>query len=288
MRRSLVVALMLFALALTGACKRENSVTAPPSMTRALTGQVLTVGDLAGSSPAGINVTSQGQVATTDVAGRFSFLTLPESNVQLTFTRQDGVNASANVGAAAGSVVVELERARAQVRVTGQSKREIEGLIVTVSDASITVNDARTGGPVTAKIDESTTIRHGNRTLEASDLKPGDRVHVRASVGAENELTAVEIKLQNPAEEDDDSDNGDDGGQVKELEGRVTAISPSSITVDNASTRREETAAIDDSTVIRKGNRRLTTDDIPLGSRVHVKTNGNRENLVALEIMLQN
>ena len=287
MRRSLVVVLTLFALSLTGACKKENSVTGPPSMTRTLTGQVLTVGDLAGSSPAGINVTSQGQVATTDAAGRFAFLTLPESNVQLTFTRQDGVNASATVGAAAGAVVVELERARAQVRVTGQSKREIEGLIVTVSDTSITVTDARTGGPVTAKIEETTVIRHGNRVLEPSDLGEGDRVHVRASIGANDELTALEIMLQQPADDDDD-DGGDDGGQVKELEGPVTAISATSITVENASTHREETATINDDTVIRKGNRRLTTDDIPLGSRVHVKTNGDKENLVALEILLQN
>ncbi|HEX6176917.1 MAG TPA: DUF5666 domain-containing protein [Thermoanaerobaculia bacterium] len=287
MRRSLVVVLTLFALSLSGACKKENSVTGPPSMTRTLTGQVLTVGDLAGSSPAGINVTSQGQVATTDAAGRFAFLTLPESNVQLTFTRQDGVNASATVGAAAGAVVVELERARAQVRVTGQSKREIEGLIVTVSDTSITVTDARTGGPVTAKIEETTVIRHGNRVLEPSDLGEGDRVHVRASIGANDELTALEIMLQQPADDDDD-DGGDDGGQVKELEGPVTAISATSITVENASTHREETATINDDTVIRKGNRRLTTDDIPLGSRVHVKTNGDKENLVALEILLQN
>lgn len=280
MRKTLVV-LTLFALTLT-ACKKENSVTGPPTSTRVLTGQVMTVGDLAGSSPAGVNVTSQGQVATTDASGRFAFLSLPESTVQLTFTRADGVNARTNVGASAGAVVVELERSRAVARVTGQSKKEIEGLIVEVSATSITVNDASTHGPVTAAITADTVIRKGNTTLKATDLKPNDRVHVRASIGADGKLTAVEIKLQNPAEDKPPSQ-----GQVKELEGPITAVSATSITVLNASTKRDETAAITADTVIRKGNTRLTAADLRTGQRVHVKTTGPADALVALEIKVQ-
>ena len=78
------------------------------------------------------------------------------------------------------------------------------------------------------------------------------------------------------------------GGQTKELEGPITAISASSISVNNASTHGEVKAAITDSTVIRKGNQRLTWKDLHVGDRVHVKTSGSGDSLTATEIMLQN
>lgn len=78
------------------------------------------------------------------------------------------------------------------------------------------------------------------------------------------------------------------GGQTKELEGPITAVSSSSITVDNASTHGPVTATINDSTVIRKGNTKLTWKDLHVGDRVHVKTSGSGDSLTATEIMLQN
>jgi hypothetical protein len=82
--------------------------------------------------------------------------------------------------------------------------------------------------------------------------------------------------------------NNTGGGQTKELEGPITAISSSSITVNNASTHGDVKAAINDSTVIRKGNTRLTWRDLHVGDRVHVKTSGSGDSLTATEIMLQN
>ena len=176
---------------------------------------------------------------------------------------------------------------RARLRASGRSKREIEGPVLEVSATSITIDDARTHGPVTALINDATVIRHGNRKYEATDIKAGDRVHVRANVEANGDLTAIEIKVQNPADDDDGGDDGS-GGQVKELEGLITAVSETSITVANASTHRDETAAINANTVIRRGNRTLTVADLQAGNRVHVKTEGERDSLVALEIRLQN
>jgi hypothetical protein len=249
---------------------------------RVLTGQVVPVGNLAGASPAGINVMSSGQVAVTDDAGRFAFMGLAADNVQLAFSRADGINASGSVSASASSVVVHLEKTRATIVETGQSKRELEGLITEISPTSITVNDASTGGPVTATIASSTVIRKGNQALTAGDLKVGDRVHVKASVNADGSLTAFEIMLQQ-------SGTGSGGGQTKELEGLITAVSETSITVNNASTGGPVTAAITKSTVIRKGNTSLTANDLKVGDRVHVKTSANGDgSLTATEIMLQN
>lgn len=258
-------------------------MTGLSSSTRFLSGEVVPVGDLAGASPAGITVSSSGQVAVTDASGGFTFMGLPAADVQLSFTRADGINARAAVSATASAVVVQLQKSQASVVATGQNKRELEGLITAISSSSITVNDASTHGPVTAAIVSSTVIRKGNQTLMASDLKVGDRVHVKASVNADGSLTAFEIMLQQSAD-----DGGDTGGQTRQLEGLILAVSQTSITVNNASTHGPVTAAITGDTVIRKGNTRLQPSDLKVGDRVHVKTSGNADSLTATEIMLQN
>lgn len=278
----MVVTVVFLLLSLLAGCRRSESVTGTGDGSRSLSGQVVTVGDLSGSSPSGIRVSSNGNVATTDASGRFAFSSLPDKDVQVAFSRNDGVNASANVGASASEVVVQLQKTQAAVVVTGQNKREIEGTIREISSTSITVNDARTKGPITAKIDGSTNIRKGNRTLSTNDLKVGDRVHVRASINADGSLTAVEIKLQ------EGSGENDGGGQTKELEGPIVSVSSSQITVRNASTKTDVKAAITGQTVIRKGNTTLKPSDLKAGDRVHVKTSGSGDNLTALEIKLQN
>ena len=271
-------------------------MTGPMTGERALSGQVMPVGDLAGASPAGIGVAAIGQlavtgtagrsalvdkVAVTDAAGRFAFTGLSSGNVQLAFSRGDGIGASVTVSASAATVVVELQKKQATIREAGQSTRELEGLITAISAISITVNDA-SSGPQTAAILATTVIRKGDTTLTPADLKVGDRVHVKASVGADGMLTAFEIMLQN-------GETTGGGGQTKELEGLIIAVSDTSITVTNASTAKPETAAITTSTIIRKGNTRLTAKDLKVGDRVHVKTTTNADGtLTATEIMLQN
>ncbi len=298
MKRTLLVlvpAATLILVPFLGGCGGgENSLTGPTTGERALSGQVMPVGDLAGASPAGIGVTAVGQLAVagpagrsalvdkvtvTDAAGRFALMGLSSGNVQLAFSREDGISASVTVGGAAATVVVDLQKKQATIREAGQSTRELEGLITAIAATSITVNDA-SSGPQTAAITPTTVIRKGNTAFTPADLKVGDRVHVKASVGADGTLTAFEIMLQN---------GETTGGQTKELEGPITAVSDTSITVMNASTARPETAAITTSTIIRKGNKTLTAKDLKVGDRVHVKTTANTDGtLTATEIMLQN
>ena len=273
-------------------CHHESSLTGPAMGTGVLSGQVIPIGDLAGASPSGINVTCSGQVAVTDASGRFAFAGLAASsvqalafssagNLQMSFTRADGINASGAVAADASTVVVQLQKTQASILVTGQSKQEIEGLITKITSSSITVNDASTHGDVTVAINSSTVIRKGNQTVNVSDLKVGDRVHVKASIGSNGSLTATEILFQQ-------SGDGSGSGQTSELEGLITKVSSSSITVNNASTGGPVTAAITSSTVIRKGNTPLKASDLKVGDRVHVKTTGSADSLTATEIMLQN
>ena len=81
------------------------------------------------------------------------------------------------------------------------SKMEIEGLIAEVGTNFIVVNSQK------VTVAEKTVIRHGNVRFKLSDLRPGDRVHVRAmrvssSADATTNasrivtLTATDVKLQ--------------------------------------------------------------------------------------------
>jgi hypothetical protein len=80
----------------------------------------------------------------------------------------------------------------------GQAQIQLEGLLTTVGTNSIELNGQ------TVQVTGDTVIRHGNRRFELSDLKPGDRVHVRAARLASMALQAAEIKLQNPGDPADE------------------------------------------------------------------------------------
>lgn len=282
--------ILLLGLVMIAACSGSEKSSPTGSIgSNVLSGKVTLAGDLAGKSAAGIEVQAKGTglTSSTDAMGNFNLSGTPSGSVELAFLRSgDGINASSTVNGNASGVVVQLERNRATVLSPGNSKIEIEGLITAVSADSITVNDASTHGDVTAAITVATIIRKGNETLTAADLAAGDRVHVRAQKNEDGTLTALEIKLQNPG--DDDDDDGDDDGKV-EIEGLITAVSSDSITVNDASTHGDVTAAITADTVIRKGNTRLLPSDLKVGDRVHVRAEKNDDDtLTALEIKLQN
>jgi hypothetical protein len=282
------------ALMLVSCSDSENSITG--SFDNVLSGQIVAAGNLSSSEIAsqgevtalagrpvtGVEVRARGTgvAATSDSSGRFALAGLP-ANVELTFKRSDGIDAKANVNVRSNPVVVvELQKNHANVIPAGQSKREIEGLITEVSDTSITVNNASTGGPVTAQITPTTVIRHGNTPLKPEDLDVDDRVHVRAMINEDGSLTALEIMLQNPADDDD--------SKTQQIEGTITAISASEIKVNDASTHGVVTAKITAETKIRKGNQNLDWDDLHVNDRVHVKARKEGSDLIALEIRLQN
>ncbi len=91
-------------------------------------------------------------------------------------------------------------------------KVELEGLIAAVAGSSITVSGQVVSVPASA------VIRHGSRQFEFSDLRVGDRVHVKAtrvqSSGTTSVLSSIleasEVKLQNPGDADDAGDGDDD------------------------------------------------------------------------------
>lgn len=70
------------------------------------------------------------------------------------------------------------------------------GQVTTVSDSSITIDNARTGSSSTYSISGSTTITDNGTTVTASDIKTGDEVFVTTSGPTSTVATQI---LVNPS-----------------------------------------------------------------------------------------
>ena len=99
--------------------------------------------------------------------------------------------------------------------VTG--KVNLEGVISAKIGTSITVNGQSVVVPSTA------TIRHGSRSIAFSELKVGDRVHVKASMKG-TVLEATEVKLQNPGDDEDDDEDDDRSAREVDVRGTVSLL----------------------------------------------------------------
>lgn len=118
----------------------------------------------------------------------------------------------------------------------GHGDIEIEGQARDVQASSGANGTLSVNGYSIVSKDGMTSIRKGNRRLSLSDIKSGDRVHVKGvwetTSGGSQQVLAHEIKLQE--EQDDDQSQGDciiRGGRVGdriELEGRVISGNSSS------------------------------------------------------------
>lgn len=284
MKRVVIIAAAILMLVSLAACQ-EREVTGSYG-TDVATGRVITTGDLEGSSPAGIDVrvVGTGMVTTLDASGRFSFVGVPESGATLHFTRNDGVDATYQMNGVereAEIVLSKRQASKSRRRGVGHPGAEIEGIIQTAGETSITVLGGN-GTEYVIALTETTVIRHGNQILTWEDLGEGDRVHVKATLGEDGSLTAVEVKLQNG------NGNGEGVGHPGvEIEGLIQTASETSITVITGNGTVYDIALTPD-TIIRKGNTTLTWEALVENARVHVKaTVGEDESLTAVEVKLQ-
>jgi hypothetical protein len=168
-------------------------------------------------------------------------------------------------------------RRRAGTPPKTEPELQFEGTITAASATSITVHDSH-GNDVVLALTSATSIRKGDVTLAATDLKVGDQVHVKAT-SANNVNTAQQIEVQTP-------DTQQEPEPVLEIEGIITAASATSITVHD-SHDADVVVALTSSTIIRKGETTVAAADLKVGERVHVKaTSANNVN-TAVEVVVQ-
>jgi len=262
--RSLILAVVSVAM-LAGCRNREVALTGSYG-SAVVTGQVFMSEDVANGSPAGVEVSvvGTGMMTTLGADGRFTFTDVPE-NAQLLFQRaSDGIGARIRVESGQPLIVkLGQKGASAGGRRRGAApKREYEGLIRSI-DAGQLVMFTSHKEEVTIAIDELTIIRKGNQVLTVADLEADDRIHVKA-IMKDDVLTALEIKLQNPGEDDDD----DDEGQTMTANGLVLSQSGTELVV-LSQPKGEVTVRTDDNTIIKRQGERISVTDIKADDEVN-------------------
>ena len=167
-----------------------------------------------------VSVVGTGISTSADNGGKFTLTNVPAGTVQLNFTGP-GSNATVTLTGVGPDDKVQIA-----VTVNGNSahvdsehhsapasnKREFQGRITSIDSSA---KSFQIPG-LTVKTTATTTIRHGNKTMQFSDLKVGDHVEARGTMDGTT-LTATEIKVEQ--EGDDDHDEGDndrgDAGQTE-------------------------------------------------------------------------
>lgn len=134
--------------------------------------------------------------------------------------------------------------------------KEYEGLVRSAIATQLVILDAH-GDEFLFVLDASTEIRKGQTPVLATDLREGDRVHVRATTSGDGTKTASLVIVQN-AQVD-----------VRSYEGSAKSATNAQLVVDVRGT--EVTFVLTASTSIKKGNTTLSASDIQAGDKVNVK-----------------
>ena len=239
--RFVVAGVLLAATISIGACGGDNKGVSPTQPTSTAissppasnTGAVIagTVVGFSGTPSAafgtratGLTVTVTGSNLTSavDNSGRFELRGVPGGHVELHFSGP-GVDARLSIDNVADRDAIEIV-----VRVTGttaeiednhhqgaDNRVEIEG---TVAEVSATAGTLRIGTTVVS-VPTTATIRHGSTTMKLSDIRVGDRVHVKGMMtGATTVASEVEVQNEhagvnqgpNPGPGNGDADDNDD------------------------------------------------------------------------------
>lgn len=133
---------------------------------------------------------------------------------------------------------------------------EIEGVVKAAGVDSLTIQ-THSGEEVTVGVPPGTIIRDEDRLRSLSDLRPGDRVEVKAHVNAAGELVAVVVEV----DEDDD--------RFFEIEGKIVSITGSTLTV-RTEHGSDVTIWLTSETIIRGHDALLDVSQLHVGDDVEI------------------
>jgi len=197
---------------------RGTAVTPTPS--RTLSEETFTTLD--SKSGVTISVVGTGISTNADNQGQFTLNNVPSGTVVLNFSAPNS-NATVTVqGVGAGDrvqITVTVNGNNAHIDSERHNNGEISSSITSIDSA----NKSFQAGNWTIKTTGSTVIRHGSKTVQFSDLKPGDHVQVRGTRDG-NTVTASEIKVEQGGGQRGDNDDDDDEDNEAEVEGRVSGL----------------------------------------------------------------
>jgi hypothetical protein len=140
-----------------------------------------------------------------------------------------------------------------------QSGKEIQGIVRAVSANSITIKTLKDEVVVAVTVDTKFLIN--DKAASVAEVTPGALVEVETTLGADDKLVALVVKIES---------------ETVEIEGVVTAISPTSMTV-----RKRDGSTVDvaltKATIVRSGGKLTGPASIILGSQVAVEAVKNAD-----------
>jgi hypothetical protein len=236
---------------LTGACARGSR--SPVSTGAIVQGTI--------AAPTGLRVAVVGTSLSSAADSRGSFLLLgvPAGAASLRFTG-NGVDATLPIGA-----LLAGERRRLVVSVSGSTAHEdteqgetrFDGVVESIVSPSLTVS----GRKVTTT--SLTQFKRDGATITLADIHIGDHVEVEGTPQADLSVLARTITVEQDENENDDGN--EDGENDIELEGTLTAITGSQLTVNAI------TVTVSASTVIESGDAKVDASKLAIGQRLKVE-----------------
>jgi hypothetical protein len=151
---------------------------------------------------------------------------------------------------------------------------EVHGVVTLLAPDSITVLSPR-AGEIVFMVDESTIVKRRREVVPFSEIQVGDFVEVEAVADAAGVLTAVKISIE--SEDDDD-------GEL-EVEGDVTAVSDTSITL--MTRRGEVTFEVTSETEIEIDDEPATIAAVLVGDEAEVEAFMHDGTLVAKKVEIE-
>jgi len=236
-----------------------------------------------GSTSVTVSIVGTNVSTTTDGQGQFTLNNVPAGTVTVNFTAPGSSATITLTGVGADDkvqIAVTLNGNNAHVDSEHHSspdngKREFQGRISSIDS---TAKSFQIPG-MTVKTTASTTIRHGNRTMQFSDLKVGDHVQAKGTTDGTT-LTATEIKVEGDNEDNDDQGDAKNEAEVDGVVSGSTGTCPAvtfmvgstKVTTNSATSFQDGTcadAAANGATVEVKGTKQ--TDGSILATRVELK-----------------
>lgn len=202
-------------------------------------------------SPQGVLTTYAIDASTTVFAGRTA-----STLSALAVGERVMIIPSTSAATSAGSIII------------APSERQGEGVITAVSATSITLS-SKHGSRSTFSIDASTTVTKAGGVATLADLVVGERVHVVPSATSATSAASIAIV---PSEQ---------RGPGEEVEGVVTAVSSSSITVQGRH-GTSSTFSIDATTSVMAGRVTGAISELAVGERVGIEPSSTASTLASL------
>jgi hypothetical protein len=159
-------------------------------------------------------------------------------------------------------IAIKIEAKSAMVVPPPTGLAKVEGTLTAVGGSSVTIAPEKGGPEVTLTVDASTIIQRNKMPAALADLQVGDKVEAKYDPTT---MIAIKIEAKSAMATPPPSPG------LAKVEGRLTAVNGSSVTIAPKKGGAAITLSVDASTVIERDHMPITLADLRVGDKVEAK-----------------